>query len=65
MKILENIQLKQWTTFKIGGPARFFCEPANKDEIIEALSFAKENNLPVFVLGLGANILFSEMRMYQ
>jgi UDP-N-acetylmuramate dehydrogenase len=60
MKILENIQLKQWTTFKIGGPARFFCEPANKDEIIEALSFAKENNLPVFVLGLGANILFSD-----
>ena len=60
MKIQEKVILKPYTTFKIGGPARFFCEPMNSDEVIEALSFAKENNLPAFVLGLGANILVSD-----
>jgi len=60
MKIQENVTLKPYTTFKIGGQAQFFCEPSNSDEVIESLSFAKENNLPAFVLGLGANILVSD-----
>jgi UDP-N-acetylmuramate dehydrogenase len=60
MKIQEKVTLKPYTAFKIGGPAQFFCEPMNSDEVIEALSFAKENNLPAFVLGLGANILVSD-----
>lgn len=60
MKILKDISLKQYTTFKIGGPAKFFCEPTNKDEIIFAFKYAKENNLSTFVLGLGANVLFSD-----
>jgi UDP-N-acetylmuramate dehydrogenase len=60
MKIKENVPLKPYVTFKIGGQARFFCEPSNYDEVIEAISFAKENKLPAFVLGLGANILVSD-----
>ena len=60
MNIQENVPLKPYVTFKIGGQARFFCEPSNSDEVIEALSFAKENKLPAFVLGLGANILVSD-----
>ena len=60
MKIKENVPLKPYVTFKIGGQAQFFCEPSNSDEVIEALSFAKENKLPAFVLGLGANILVSD-----
>ncbi|MDQ1328767.1 MAG: UDP-N-acetylmuramate dehydrogenase, partial [Candidatus Poribacteria bacterium] len=60
MNIKENVPLKPYMTFKIGGQARFFCEPSNSDEVIEAISFAKENKLPAFVLGLGANILVSD-----
>ena len=60
MNIQENVPLKPFMTFKIGGQARFFCEPSNSDEVIEALNFAKENKLPAFVLGLGANILVSD-----
>ena len=60
MNIQENVTLKPYTSFKIGGPARFFCEPSNSDEIIKAFSFAKENKIPVFVMGLGANILVSD-----
>ena len=60
MKILENIPLKSYTNFRIGGPASFFCEPESSDEIIEALGFARERDLPVFILGLGANVLISD-----
>jgi len=60
MNILENIPLKPYTNFKIGGPARFFCETKNTREIIESLKFAKEKNVPTFILGLGANILVSD-----
>ncbi|HLM83918.1 MAG TPA: FAD-binding protein, partial [Candidatus Bathyarchaeia archaeon] len=60
MKIKENIPLAPYTTFKIGGPARFFCEAENEHEILEALKFAKEKDLPVFVLGGGSNVLVSD-----
>jgi UDP-N-acetylmuramate dehydrogenase len=49
-----------YTTFRIGGPAKFFCEAKDEDEIVEALEFAKEKNLPIFILGGGSNILVSD-----
>jgi len=60
MEILENVSLKPYTNFKIGGSARFFCEPKNTEEIIDSFKFAKEKNLPAFILGNGANILVSD-----
>lgn len=60
MNISENIPIKPYTSFKIGGPARFFCELENTSEIIESLTFAREKGIPAFILGLGANILVSD-----
>ena len=60
MEIKENIPLAPYTTLKVGGPAKFFCEAQNEDEIVEAMKFAREKNLPVFVLGGGSNILVSD-----
>lgn len=60
MKFLENIMLAPYTTFKIGGPAKFFCEAANKTELKNAVSWAKEKSLLVFILGGGSNILVSD-----
>jgi UDP-N-acetylmuramate dehydrogenase len=60
MNIQENIPLAPYTTFRIGGPAKFFVEAGKEDEIVEALEFAKEKNLPVFVLGGGSNVLVSD-----
>jgi len=60
MKIQENIPLAPYTTLKVGGPAKFFVETINEDEIVEALKFAREKKLPVFVLGGGSNILVSD-----
>jgi UDP-N-acetylmuramate dehydrogenase len=60
MNIRKNIPLAQYTTFKIGGPAKFFCEAAQEEEILEALKFAKEKSFPVFILGGGSNVLVSD-----
>ncbi|MEK7213792.1 MAG: UDP-N-acetylmuramate dehydrogenase [Patescibacteria group bacterium] len=60
MKIQENISLKEFTTFKIGGYARFFCLVKNEDELIEAINFSKKNKLKIFILGGGSNILVSD-----
>lgn len=60
MKILEQVSLAEHTTFKIGGPARFFGTVTNMDELGEALVFAKEKSIPLFVIGGGSNILFPD-----
>lgn len=60
MQILENVPLKDHTTFHLGGPARFFAECKIQEELIEALHFAREKNIPVFIIGGGSNILVSD-----
>jgi UDP-N-acetylmuramate dehydrogenase len=60
INIQQNIPLASFTSFKIGGPAKFFVEIKNENEILEALDFAKKNNLEIFVLGGGSNILISD-----
>jgi len=56
----ENILLAPFTTFKIGGPARYFFVVKNVAELREAVVFAKKNKLPLFVLGGGSNVLISD-----
>ena len=58
--IKENICLAPYSTFRAGGPARFFAEPSNEDELTEAFRFAGEKGLDVFVLGNGSNCLISD-----
>lgn len=58
--IENNVSLKEKNWFKTGGAARYYCEPTNAEEFQEALIFAQTNNLEIFVLGSGANILVSD-----
>ena len=58
--ITEHIVLADKTWFKTGGPARFYAEPTNAHEFAEAIQFACERTLPLFILGHGANILISD-----
>jgi UDP-N-acetylmuramate dehydrogenase len=60
LKFQEFIPLAPYTTLRIGGPARFFCEVEGEAEVGEAVSFARERNLPLFVLGGGSNLLVSD-----
>lgn len=56
----QNILLKDYTTFKIGGPARYFYVAKEANDIKEAINFAKENKVKWFILSGGSNILFSD-----
>ena len=53
----ENVPLAPFTTFGIGGPARFFIEAAGEEEIQTAIAQARASGLPLFPLGGGSNIL--------
>lgn len=58
--IKENIKLSEHTTFRIGGAAKYFLAAKNKEELIEAVSWAKANSISFFILGGGSNILFAD-----
>ncbi len=49
--------LAKHTTLRVGGPARFWCEPSTVGAFAKLLQFAKENALAVFVVGRGSNLL--------
>jgi len=58
--IKENVSLADYTTFRIGGEARYFYTAKDKEKAVKALLLAKELNLPFFVLGGGSNILIAD-----
>ena len=60
IKIQKNVPLAEYTTFKVGGLAKFFVCAKNEDELVAAVEYAKENGLAIFVLGGGSNILVSD-----
>jgi len=60
MQFLEQVPLGPFTTFQIGGPARWFAEAASEEDIAAGIAFAAERQLPLFVLGGGSNLLVSD-----
>lgn len=60
LKIQENISLAPHTTFKIGGPARYFCDIRSLSDLMEGLAFARKKRLSTFVLGGGSNVLIAD-----
>lgn len=60
MDMLKDISLADKNWFKTGGRARFYVEPKNQQEFVDALHYVNTNTLDVFVLGSGANILISD-----
>lgn len=60
MQIRENVSLKGFTTFKIGGAARYFSVATESADIPDAVAFARKNKIPFVVLGGGSNVLISD-----
>jgi UDP-N-acetylmuramate dehydrogenase len=58
--IQEAEPLKPYTTFKIGGPARYFARAVSMEHFRGVLDLARRLSLPLFVLGGGSNILVSD-----
>ena len=48
------------TTFKIGGPAAFWCTPRDAEQLRRTLQLCRENGARVYLLGNGSNTLFDD-----
>ena len=55
--IKGDVPLKDFTTWNVGGPARFFCQPDSKSQLIRALAFSRDKELNLKVIGNGSNLL--------
>lgn len=60
VKVMEAVPLAEHSNYRIGGPARYFCEAANEEQIRESVMFAREQKAPLFVLGGGTNLLIDD-----
>jgi len=58
--VQENVPLADFTTLKIGGEARYFVQACDEVEVHGALEFSEQNDLNVFILGGGSNVLIAD-----
>lgn len=59
-RVLQGVELRNFTTLKIGGPADLFYKAQTKDELVQAIALARESDVNFFILGSGTNVLFSD-----
>jgi len=60
IKLKTNVRLAPLTTFKIGGPARYYIEPSNLSDFTGAILWAIKKDVPYLILGGGSNILIHD-----
>ncbi len=63
-RVLQNQMLAPYTTFKIGGTARYFFVAKITDEIVVAVHAATQCGVPFFILGGGSNLWVSDCGFY-
>jgi UDP-N-acetylmuramate dehydrogenase len=59
-KLEKDIFLKNYSTFRIGGPAKYFLRTSDKKELKKIIERANKENIKFLVIGGGSNILFSD-----
>lgn len=55
-----DVPLSRYSTFQIGGNARYFAEPASPEELGVLLQFARQEKVPLLAIGKGSNLLFPD-----
>ena len=58
--ILFDEPMSKHTSYGIGGPARIYVTPKNKEDLVSILKFSKDNNIPSYFIGSGSNLLVSD-----
>src|SRR2546422_875569 len=58
VELREHVPLAHYTTFGLGGKARYFVECGSEDEVRAALAYAAERRLVAYILGGGSNVVF-------
>ena len=59
-RLEKNISLKNYSTFRIGGPAKYFLRTSDKKELKKIIDKVKKENIKFLIIGGGSNILFSD-----
>lgn len=59
-RVLQQEPMKNHTTFKVGGPARYFVRPADRKELAAVISLCRKAEREWFILGNGSNLLVSD-----
>ena len=59
-RVEEHVPLTRYTTIGTGGPARWFARPESTDQLRAVLAWARSEDVPVEVLGLGSNVLVAD-----
>ena len=57
---LRDVELAKFSTMKIGGKAKWLIFPKNVQELRKILGICEENQIQIFVLGNGSNVLFDD-----
>lgn len=60
MHVLENEPMSKHTSFRVGGPARYYVKAESAADLQEAFALARGNNMSHFILGNGTNVLVSD-----
>lgn len=58
--ISENVPLAPFSTFKVGGPARYFISPLSITELAHAFGVIRSSQVPYVILGGGSNVLIAD-----
>ncbi|MCL2882546.1 MAG: UDP-N-acetylmuramate dehydrogenase [Coriobacteriia bacterium] len=57
MKLREQVAISELTTMRLGGAARYVAEVCVPADVVEAYRFAREQDLPVYIIGGGSNVV--------
>ena len=58
--VIENEPLSRHTTFRVGGPAKYFLQPEKTKQLEDIILLCRETGTDYFVLGNGSNVLASD-----
>lgn len=56
----KDVDLKNYSTMKTGGRAKYIVFPRDCDEVLQVLEICRKNSFTFFILGNGSNVLFSD-----
>ena len=63
-EVLEDEPMYKHTTYKVGGPAKFFVHVLDVEALKRGVQYCKDNNIKYMVVGRGSDLLFSD-KMYE
>jgi len=59
-RIMLHEPLSKYTSFRIGGPADYFLEPVDKNDVVRLIKYLQEHDVPFIIVGHGSNLLVSD-----